>query len=519
MTGDHSLPDAASAGPAFGPVPPGARLEPSTLHADMPADAAELSATDLVARAKGGDRAAFAALYDQYSAAIYDLCAHMLRDPDAAADATADVFVAAAEHLDELADPMKLKSWLYAIARNEVYRRSRDRSRVAPVGDLDEQALASTALAEQALDAPRAEPAGTATLLREASLGLADRDRLVLELTLAGGLDGRALGDALGVSVDAAHQAAHRMRDRLARSVGALLVARQGRADCTVLQGVIADWDGTFSPLWRKRVARHVDRCAICGARGRSVREKVLAGALAALPITFLTPPRWLRDRVLGDATLPPDLSGRPRSGRWRRRDGFPPLEAITRRRRIAAIVLGASMVAMLGAGGAAVLASDDATRSVVAEQHTATSAGGSTAREAPTTVPGQPGVVAPADEGSTTTTGPKAVVAPPTAAPDTTGPTLKVGPLQIFVVGGPCTPGAPVSADAADPSGVTSVTVQHSGAANGSFSLSPNGGTQWFRHAVLPSVGFYTLTFTARDNAGNTTAVSVSAEAQLCIP
>jgi RNA polymerase sigma factor (sigma-70 family) len=480
----------------------------------MPADAVALSDTALVVRAQAGDRAAFATLYDQYSARIYDLCAHMLRDPDAAADATAEVFLAAAEHLDQLTDPMKVKSWLYAIARNEVYRRGRARSREAPIAAMDEVALPSVTAVDDMLDAPRAEPAGTAALLREASLGLADRDRLVLELTLAGGLDGHALGDALGVSVDAAHQAAHRMRERLARSVGALLVARQGAAECGALQGVLTEWDGTYSPLWRKRVARHVDRCAVCGRRGRSIREKVLTGAFAALPLGFLTPPQWLRRKVLDDAVMPPDVSGQPRGGRWRRSDGFPPLEKLARRRHIAAIVLGGAMVALLVIGGVSVLEADDRDTAIVAEKRTTTSVGGNTAREAPTTVPGQPGVLGPGDE-ATTTTKPKAVPPPPPA--DTAGPTLNVSSPEAFAVM-PCG-GANVYADAADPSGVVSVTVQYSGPAVGSFALSPSGGSSWSRLDVkFSNVGVYTFTFTARDAVGNANSASVPADAQICV-
>ena len=40
-----------------------------------------------------------------------------------------------------------------------------------------------------------------------------------------------------------------------------------GRRDCPDLAGVLADWDGTFSVLVRKRVARHVDSCDICDRR------------------------------------------------------------------------------------------------------------------------------------------------------------------------------------------------------------------------------------------------------------
>ena len=303
--------------------------------------ATEMDRTDaeLVVAAAAGDHDAFAALYDRYGSRIYDLCAHMLRDRDEAADATAEVFLSASEHLGQLRDPSKCKSWLYAIARNEVYRRTRRRARETVV-DMSGDDFAP-AIAAPADDEALGDPAATGALLREAALGLDDRDRFVLELTLAGKLDGRELGDALGVSEDTAYQAAHRMRERLARSVGALLVARQGKADCDQLTALLATWDGTFSVLWRKRVARHVDGCETCERRRKAVPAAIFSGsAFAATPIAFLTPPDWLRERVITGARLEPG------STRGWDRNGFP--HSPRRRRRVAMIAVLAAALLLL---------------------------------------------------------------------------------------------------------------------------------------------------------------------------
>ena len=68
------------------------------------------------------------------------------------------------------------------------------------------------------------------------------------------------------------------MRERLERSVAALLVARHGRADCAEVATLLEPWDGTFSVLWRKRVARHVDGCATCDRRRRAVPAMLFSG-------------------------------------------------------------------------------------------------------------------------------------------------------------------------------------------------------------------------------------------------
>ncbi len=502
----------------------------------------ERSDSDLVLRAQAGDRDAFGALYDLYAPRIYDLCIHMLRDPEDAADATAEVFLAAAEHVEQLVDPAKVKSWLYAIARNQVYRRSRQRSREVAFDVADVESIEWSSDRDEGddhdgddpmtttddRDLTLTVPAMSAALVRDAALGLTDRDRLVLEMTLAGGLDGRALGDALGVSVDGAHQASHRMRERLARSVGALLVARKGQADCPGLQVVLADWDGTFSVLWRKRVARHADKCAVCGARRQSIPQKVLAGTFAAVPFTFLVPPDSLREQILHTAGLRGANPELPRPKRWRRRDGFPHPPDQSRRRAIAAVGVTLAVVA-LGLGGVAITAGSDPdpavairpTNSSTSSSSSTTTPNGSTAREVPDSDPTTggpgPGVLAPGGTQGTTPAAPQQQIAPP-PPPDTTPPTLKVT-FPDYIAFAPCGTGsANIPADASDPSGISQVRFVYSGPASGSRAMSPTGGTGWALNWSPPTGGTYSVTVTATDGAGNQRSTSGSIDAG-CIP
>ena len=150
-----------------------------------------------------------------------------------------------------------------------------------------------------AAEDPRAEAgaveiAELAADLREAARGLDTRDQLVLELTARQGLAGADLAAALGVSVEQSYVVVHRMRERVERSFGAFVVARAGRRDCPDLQAILRDWDGTFSVLVRKRVARHVDECPTCAESKRRY---------AAVPLLALAPalaaPAHLREDVL----------------------------------------------------------------------------------------------------------------------------------------------------------------------------------------------------------------------------
>jgi Viral BACON domain len=87
----------------------------------------------------------------------------------------------------------------------------------------------------------------------------------------------------------------NRLRAQVERSLGALLVARLGRDDCPDLATILTGWDGRFSPLIRKRVARHVDTCEICSERRRTAASPLaLLAAVPAMPA-----PADLRGRVL----------------------------------------------------------------------------------------------------------------------------------------------------------------------------------------------------------------------------
>jgi RNA polymerase sigma factor (sigma-70 family) len=240
---------------------------------------AEHTDAQLVAGVLAGDRAAFAAIYDRYADRLHDFCHAVLRDRDEAADAVQDTFVLVAQRLAQLNDPERLRPWLYAVARSVALRKVRERRRVV----LDE--------AEDMADTdPGPERAAEQVALRElvwsAAAGLSERDRALLDLHVRQGLDGADLGQAMGVSPNNAYVMLSRLRDQVERSLGALLIARQGRDDCTELDALLSGWDGRYTPLMRKRVARHVDSCEVCSDRKRIMVSPF--ALLAAVPLALL---------------------------------------------------------------------------------------------------------------------------------------------------------------------------------------------------------------------------------------
>ena len=263
----------------------------------------------LARAAAAGDRSAFAEIYDRYADRLHDFCVGMLRDREAAADCVQDVFVTASTKLVQLREPDRLRSWLYAIARSEALSRIRDRKREQLSEELPEMPSGE---ADMATLAARVE---LAELIREASNGLNDRDRVVLELAYRQGLDGPELADALGVTPRNANTLVERLRDTIARSLGALLMCRRAKADperCPELAEVLAQWDGQFTVLMRKRVARHIDGCAVCeDERARMVNPAALLGAAPLL----IPAPAWLRARTLDQAVVNLPTAGSPPVG------------------------------------------------------------------------------------------------------------------------------------------------------------------------------------------------------------
>jgi RNA polymerase sigma factor (sigma-70 family) len=323
---------------------------------------------DLAVAAAAGDREALAAIYDRYASRVFALAVRQLRDRDAAADVTQEVFLTAAQRLGGLTDPERLRPWIFAVARHQIVDHVRRSQRMVPTDTVED--LDMTAATDgEGFD--RVRDGELRTLLADSSAGLDDRDRMVLELAYGTELSGADLADALGVKENTAHQLLSRARQRMRTSLGALLVARQGREDCDELAALLESWDGMFSTVWRKRVARHVDGCEVCTATERRVLSPAALGA--AFPVLLV--PAEVRAQVLarldlvsaqaGLSSVAP--SGRTRDGSgpagWRE-DGFPPedgsdLEVLAgptpavRSRRGIGAVLAVGAVLLVGLFGA----------------------------------------------------------------------------------------------------------------------------------------------------------------------
>jgi len=161
----------------------------------------------LVRAARGGERAAFAALYDRYARVVHGvLLARVSRDD--VEDLVQDVFLAAWRRLDDLRDPAAFGGWLTMIARNratDFHRRSTEFVELPEQLPVREAATAEME-ARAALDAIRDLP---------------DAYRETLVLRLVEGLTGPEIATRTGLTPASVRVNLHRgmklLREKLAR--------------------------------------------------------------------------------------------------------------------------------------------------------------------------------------------------------------------------------------------------------------------------------------------------------------
>ena len=291
---------------------------------------------ELVARALDGDRDAWAEIWDEHGPRLHAYARRLLSSPYDVDDVVADTFVSAAEHLPELRDPSALRPWLYAICRRHVQRRWQARDRVRPV---DEDTLVRVADSqEQVVSAGSLDAAEATSLLWAAADGLGPDDRDLLSMLLSSDLDSGEIARVTGQAPNAVYVKVSRLKDSLGRAAGALLVARHHREDSDALDALLRDWDGAYSTVWRKRIARHVDACEVCDG-SRNAAASALFGVAGLAPLLLLPE---LKRRVL-------DGVGQPELEPVSFEQGWPIAEPWEReRRRLAVPALAALVVAAL---------------------------------------------------------------------------------------------------------------------------------------------------------------------------
>ena len=165
------------------------------------------SPSEVLVRARKGDRSAFARLFERYAPMVHGIL--VANAPSSEVDdLMQDVFLAALERLSSL-DTDAVGPWLAAIARNRVVDTHRRRARLVAVRDVPESG---------APDPERVEALQVLAIIR--TMPEAYRETLVLKLVE--GLSGKEIAEQTGLTPDSVrvnlHRGLRQLRERLGLS-------------------------------------------------------------------------------------------------------------------------------------------------------------------------------------------------------------------------------------------------------------------------------------------------------------
>lgn len=185
----------------------------------MPNTTRDISETELVARLKSGDGAAYERLVRDHTSHLLAVASRYLPNEADARDAVQDAFLSAFKAIGSFQEHARLSTWLHRIVVNAALMRRRSMRR-RPARSLDELLPTFDHTGHHTRsprawdDSPQRRQArvDTASLIRECLDELPDEHRNVLVLRDIEELDTAATAHALGISEAAVRTRLHRAR-------------------------------------------------------------------------------------------------------------------------------------------------------------------------------------------------------------------------------------------------------------------------------------------------------------------
>ncbi|MFF9323552.1 sigma-70 family RNA polymerase sigma factor [Streptomyces sp. NPDC014776] len=311
----------------------------------------------LVTAAREGDQRAQDTLVEAFLPLVYNIVGRALNGSVDVDDVVQDTMLRALDSLDGLREPERFRSWLVAIAMNQVRAHGQSRQAVRqPVEEAWDVADPGADFVD--LTIVRLQLSGQRQETARATRWLEPDDRGLLSLwwlETAGELTRAEVAAALELSPQHTAVRVQRMKAQL-EAARVVVRALDARPRCPELHAALTGWDGRPSALWRKRIARHARGCARCSGlwTGLMPAEGLLAG-LALVPVAPLllervrvvagtaAPAAWTDPAGASPSAGPvATRPGRHRSGRG----------AARRRRRLRRRAAGGAVVAACLAGG-----------------------------------------------------------------------------------------------------------------------------------------------------------------------
>ncbi|GAA3236618.1 RNA polymerase sigma factor [Nonomuraea helvata] len=242
---------------------------------------------ETVLAAGKGDRDAIDKLVRSHLPLVYNIAGRAMDGHPDVDDVVQETMARVVAGVSGLRDPGSFRSWIVAIAMNQV--REWRHARTAALGLDEALGLADAASDFAALTVTRLGLSGQRKEAAEATRWLDADDREVLALwwmEVAGELTRAELAAALGTSEQHAAVRVQRTKGRL-ETARAVVRALAAQPRCPDLAAAAAAWNGVPSDLWRKRLSRHVRDCRACAGRLADLvpAERLLAGlGLVAVP-------------------------------------------------------------------------------------------------------------------------------------------------------------------------------------------------------------------------------------------
>lgn len=177
-----------------------------------------MSDTEIVAAAARGDEAAFTAIVRMHADAVYGHALRFFGDPQAAEDATQEVFIKVFRTLASFDGRARLSTWLYRVTRNVCLDIVRAGKRTpSPVDPVTLEPLSTADFSDDVV---------FGEALEQAVATLAPEDRDAFNAITLFGLSYLEAGETLGVPAGTVKSRVFRAR----RALASLLLAEGGEA-------------------------------------------------------------------------------------------------------------------------------------------------------------------------------------------------------------------------------------------------------------------------------------------------
>ncbi|MCL2778654.1 MAG: sigma-70 family RNA polymerase sigma factor [Polyangiaceae bacterium] len=233
--------------------------------------------SDVIARAKSGDRQALETVLASVAPAIHRFSMRMCRNVHDAEDVVQDTLLNIARHIGDFEGRSSLSSWVFAITRSACARKRRGLKNQPSVDDTHLVHTQDLAPSPEA----RASDQELASSLSTALNALVDDYREVILLRDVEGLSAPEAASVLGISVDALKSRLHRAREALRTALRPLLEPRIDRSGPTSCPDVVALWskklEGDLSPADCSSMEKHLASCASCGSACGALKSALFA--------------------------------------------------------------------------------------------------------------------------------------------------------------------------------------------------------------------------------------------------